>query len=576
MLKKTLLILSISFTATLLLHAQERYTVQVGNFMDARAEDFSGLRSIGFVYATRLDDQVSRVMLGGYDTRAAAEKAVAQVRAKGYPSAYTQQVFLQEGMVVAVIQVGTEKSNARINWQRYAAAGELYAIMGADDIRIVTKPYAGMEEARKSLDGVRKLGFKDAFVRTVNSMTLHRLTEFETGIKKALIPLNIQKETPVTQPSIAVIPTGYENTDQRVKSPDAIPVIPPPVSSANTDGMQARSTGSVALVQAPAIRGNIKRRSALDLQQALKTEGAYTGSLDGYYGNGTSTGYNTFAASNRQMTRYRALADNTQQPGLSPTAARFQKALDNMHSDAAAVVEVTTAGGPLAKAYQAYVLFANRGASNEVNQLMNTAIRESFQGKTMRKTPPFDIRSTYAYNNLDQLLLHIHYLHSAPGNAVIAPCWLAQRHPAEMARVYEAYAGYADADFPFRACDQFATWSEIAMMTAMAQDLGVNTGENAAAAAKRAKLFSAPPAPQKDEEVSLENWNIRVWKGLDAWAQRDPLNKDLITAFRVVYHQSQVRLEDHFMDKGFNAEAARSLALTTLQTMVGHHLQRFL
>jgi hypothetical protein len=579
MLKKTLLLISISFTTTLLLQAQERYAVQVGNFMDARAEDFSGLRSIGFVYATRIDAEVSRVMLGGYDTKAAAERAVAQVRAKGYPNAYAQQIFLQEGMVAAVIQVGTEKSNARINWQRYATAGELYGIMGADDIRIVTKPYASMEDARKSLDGVRKLGFKDAFVRTVNSMTLHRLAEFETGIKKPLIPLNIQKETAVAQPSIAVIPASYENTDQRVKSPDAIQVIPPPAASAANTGtasMQPRSAGSVALVQAPVIRGNIKRRSALDLQQALKAEGAYTGSLDGYYGNGTTAGYNTFASSNRQMLRYRSLAENAQQPGLSPTAARFQKALDNMHNDAAAVVEVTTAGGALAKAYQAYVLFANRGASNEVNQLMNAAIRESFQGKTMRKAPPFDIRSTYSYDNLDQLLLHIHYLHSAPGNAVTAPCWLAQRHPAEMARVYETYAGYADADFPFRACDQFAAWSEIAMMTSMAQDLGVNTAENAAAAAKRAKLFSAPPAPQKDEEIALENWNIRVWKGLDTWAQRDPLNKDLITAFRVAYHQSQVRLEDHFMDKGFNAEAARSLALTTLQTMVGHHLQRFL
>lgn len=73
-----------------------------------------------------------------------------------------------------------------------------------------------------------------------------------------------------------------------------------------------------------------------------------------------------------------------------------------------------------------------------------------------------------------------------------------------MARVYEAYADYSDADFPFRGCDQLSTWPEVATLSAIAQDLGVNTSENAAAAAQRARLFSAPAAPQKEAEIRLE------------------------------------------------------------------------
>ncbi len=569
----------VALAAVLLLHAQERYAVHVGNFMEARGEDFASLRSIGFVYASPVESGVSRIMLGGYDSKTAADKAVNAVRAKGYPNAYAQQIFLNEGMNVTIIQIGTEKSSTRINWTRYAAAGDLYGIIGPDDIRIVTGPYANADEARKKLDAVRKSGFKDAFIRVSNSMTLHRLTEFETGIKKPLIPLNIQTEQPTTQqqPSIAVIPPSYEATQTRIKSPE--PAAPAPIAantSAAPAAMQARSGSAVTLVQMPVIRSTVKRRSVLDLQQALKAEGAYSGNLDGLYGNGTSSAYATFASTNRQMLRYKALSENATPPGLTPAAVRFQQALNTMHNDQAAVVEVTTAGGPLAKAYQAYVLFTSRGASTEVNQLMNIAIKESFEGKTLRKAPPFDTRAAYAYTNLDQLLLHIHYLHSAPGNAVSAPCWLSQKHPAEMARVYETYANYSDGDFPYRGCDQLASWPEIAILGSMAQDLGVNTVENAQAAAKRAKLYSSPPPPLREEEVSLENWNIRLWKGLDAWAQRDPLNQDLVKAFRVAYFQSEVRLEDHFMDKGFNAEAARSLALSTLQTIVGHHLQRFL
>ena len=567
------------FAAAFSLSAQERYTVQVGNFMEARADDFSKLRSIGFVHAAPVDAGVSRIMLGGYDAKAAADRAVAAVRAAGYPNAYAMQVFLNEGMNVAIIQLGSEKSNAKTNWARYAAAGDLYGIMGVDDVKIVAGPYANVEEARKKLDDIKKAGFRDAFVKVVNSMTLHKLTEFETGIKKPLIPLQIQPVKPAEPASsISVIPPSYEQTQSRIKSPEAQVNTPQQPASPQpaTPTMQPRSTGAIALVQMPVIRSNVKRRSVLDLQQILKEQGAYTGSLDGYYGNGTANAYNDFAGSHRQTMRYAASTEHNTRPGMTPTAIRFQRALDAMNDDAAAVVEVTTANGPLAKAWQAYVLYTNRGASADVNQLMNTAIRESFDGKILRKSPPFDTRSTYSYTSLDQLLLHIHFLHSAPGNLVTTPCWLAPRHPAEMARVYEAYADYSDADFPFRGCDQLSTWPEVATLAAIAQDLGVNTSDKAAAAAQRARLFSAPAAPQKENEISLENWNIRLWKGLDAWAQRDPLNKEMVTAFRAAYHQSQVRLEDHFMDKGFNAEAARSLALQTLQTLTAHHLQRFL
>lgn len=558
------------------LFAQERYTVVVGNFMEARATDFSALYSIGFVYAAPLEAGVSRIMVGGYDTKAAADRAVAAVRAKGYPSAYAMQIFLNEGMMVNVIQLGVEKANARINWERYAKAGDLYGIMGADDLRIVAGLYASTEEARKQLSAIRQAGFKDAFIRTTNSMLLHRLAEFETGIKKPLIPLNIQPEppAPANAPAAASIPvitpSAYEQTDLRVKSPQA-----PPTDNA-VPAVTTRASSATTSVQMPSIRGNIRRRSALDLQQALKAEGIYAGSLDGMYGSGTASAYQNFANTNRQMLRYQAIISGVAKPGQSPAAVRLQNALNAMETDQAAVAEVTTSGGPLAKAWQAYWSFVNRGASGEVNQLMNSAIQEAFNPKTLRKNPPFDHRAAYAYNGLEQLLLHLHYVHSAPGVAVTVPCWISRKHPREMSRVYESYATHADTDFPYRGCDQALTWPEVAIMEAIAQDLGVNTTANAAAVAKRAKLFNVPSAPLKEEEVALENWQIRLWRSLDAWAQRDALNQDMIKAFRVAYHQSQVRLEDHFMDKGFNAEAARALTLSTLQTLLTHHLQRFL
>ncbi len=580
MLKRFSLTIALA-VGSLVLLAQERYTVAVGNFMEARAADFNALYSIGFVYAAPLEAGVSRIMVGGYDTKAAADRAVAAVRAKGYPSAYAMQIFLNEGMMVNVIQLGSEKANARINWERYTKAGDLYGIMGADDLRIVAGLFANTEDARKQLNVIRQAGFKDAFIRTINSQMLHRLAEFETGIKKPLIPLNIQSEqpvptnTPATASIPVIVPPAYDQPDLRAKSPQA------PASPATPDGSiplvtTTRAPLNPGSIQMPSIRGNIRRRSALDLQQALKAEGVYTGSLDGMYGSGTASAYNNFANTNRQMLRYQAITSSPIKPGQSPAAARLQNALHAMETDQAAVVEVTTSGGPVSKAWQAYWAFVNRGPSSEVNQLMNSAIQEAFNSKTLRKNPPFDHRATYAYNGIEQLLLHLHYVHSAPGVVATVPCWVSRKHPREMTRVYEAYAAHADADFPYRGCDQVLTWPEVAIMEAIAQDLGVNTTANTAALARRAKLFNLPSAPLKEEEVALENWQIRLWRSLDTWAQRDALNQDMVRAFRVAYYQSQVRLEDHFMDKGFNAEAARTLALSTLQTLLTHHLQRFL
>lgn len=66
------------------------------------------------------------------------------------------QIFLNEGMNVAIIQLGAEKSTAKTNWARYTAAGDLYGVMGIDDVKIVAGPYANVEEARKKLEDIRK------------------------------------------------------------------------------------------------------------------------------------------------------------------------------------------------------------------------------------------------------------------------------------------------------------------------------------------------------------------------------------------------------------------------------------
>jgi len=49
-----------------------------------------------------------------------------------------------------------------------------------------------------------------------------------------------------------------------------------------------------------------------------------------------------------------------------------------------------------------------------------------------------------------------------------------------------------------------------------------------------------------------------------------------MSAFRLTYHQSQVRLEDHYMDRGLSTNDSRDLATAMLQNLIGAQLDRFL
>ena len=78
------------------------------------------------------------------------------------------------------------------------------------------------------------------------------------------------------------------------------------------------------------------------------------------------------------------------------------------------------------------------------------------------------------------------------------------------------------------------------------------------------------------ERKALMDWNESVWKGIDGWATRDPLLAEISTALKISYFQTQVLLEDFYMDEGFDEKDSKGLALVTLKALVAHHFDRFI
>lgn len=595
---RKLFILFSFLCAAALAPAQNYYAVRVGSFVDVRPQDFDAIRPFGFVYAIQADANLYDIHIGAFEDRITAEKTLIEVKRKGYANASVIERFPSEGVTISVIQLGVSAPGKAVDWQKFTKAGELYVIAGSENLKIATGTFPDMETARQRLATLKKTGFPDAFIRSVNSIFLHKAGDFETGIKKPLIPLvfeeapktsrprttapSVQRTNtrPTTQQPITQDPYGKEpprsyeeNSGWTVKSPQVqqpqqqqgmtakgVVEAPPPVSKA---------------VAMPKIRANVKRRSALELQKTLKEAGTYKSDLDGYYGGGTASAFQSVYDNNRVIQKYRLLAEHAG----TKSGNRLQQTINNIPTDGLASRALETFNEPASLAYRAYLLFRSFGPDKQVNALMNNALRGAYSGKTMKGRLPFDYNATYAYEDLNQLVLHLYYIHSAPGNVYTAPCWLNERHPSESATAQSIIADYSDVGFALKACDQLSNWETIAVLEAIAADL--NAGEMPSAAvmgaatSRRTQLSLSSKALTDKELKETENWNARTWVGLNGWATRDPLNEQMVAAFKVVFFQSQVLLEDYYMDRGIKAEDAKGLALATLKTLVGPYVERF-
>ncbi len=575
---KSLPILLLLLCMSMVSFGQKFYTVHVGTFVNAKSADFDPIRKLGFVYSYPMDGDLTQVFLGGYDDKAAAQKVANDLKVLDY-NAYVVEKNLKEGRTVTIIQIATRALNRSIEWSKFEPFGELYAIVGSDKVKIAAGVYSNVNEAKPQLNSIRKAGFKDAFIKNVNDALLVKLSAFETRIKKPLIPLAIGEERPNRSKATTSTPAPTKTI------PSTIPKTYSKVPESYAKGeVQARSPLGNTRPKAtpaslPAIRGKVKRGSVLELQKVLKSERTYKSSLDGYYGKGTASAYEKAKTQNPQYQKYELLS-NLMKSTAEEEGDQVQYAINHLLDQNSAVYTLERSQAPIAKAYRAYLMFRKLGPGAEVNGLMNTAIRSAYEGKRLGNQPPFDYRATYAYEDLNQLILHIHFIHAAPDNNYGAPCWLAEVHPRETAVAHTAFANYAAGTLKMASCDQFLSWEEIRTMETIAKDLDgrqkADAGLLNAAASRRAQLFMAPLPLDKRSVAELESWNRSIWQGLNAWAGADPFHAEIVTALKISYFQSQVRLEDYFMDQGFKVDDAKGLALATLESLVGYYLERFI
>ncbi|WP_020571161.1 peptidoglycan-binding protein [Neolewinella persica] len=127
--------------------------------------------------------------------------------------------------------------------------------------------------------------------------------------------------------------------------------------------------------------------------------------------------------------------------------------------------------------------------------------------------------------------------------------------------------------------DLVSQWPEIQTLLAITEDLSAGMANDTRArqlVQQRAQLSVARQPLNETAASRVNNWATTIWTNLEDWATEDPLHAQMFSAFRLSYYQSQVRLEDHYMDQGLSPMAAKDLATAMLQNLSGAQLDRFL
>ncbi len=572
---------------------QYTFTIHIGAFVKAQSSDFAGIKPYGFLYAQRINNLL-QIYMGDYPTEGQAMAVLERVKRHGYADAFVTRRDLSGRADRRVIQLATKPWSDDIDWAHYSTAGPLLVLLEGKLVKILTGPFASVAESNQQLKRIRAAGFRDAFAKKVNEVLLHPVTEFEAGVPlDARITSLAEATPPPQQPSsssdLLMVPpkpkkqqppatTQPPKKDVLTARDAAIPksydVVVPPQSKSIAKPVVANE----ATIAPPKTRGKVKRNSAYELQKIFKNEGVYSKSLDGYYGPGTAAGWTALQQSNEQMKKYLLLAKHQEKTSLKPSGSTLWQHIYMMGDNSQkAIAGLKNSNSPIAKAYRAYAAFAKSGPSKEVNDLMNAAIKQAFANKNLQNKPPFNYDATYDYKQLGQLLLHLRYVQNTTAPNLETPYWLYVKHPKEVQAAFEPTEDQSDFPYPVQDSRPLFDWPELDLLETILADLNTKADKSPSPAAYhlRSRLLLAPKPLSVEHYKAISQWHKNLWKKMDEWGDSDALHGKLLLPLKASYFQTLVRLEDYFMDKGFDARMATGLGLSVMKTWVEDTLDQY-
>lgn len=528
--------------------------VHLGNFSNPTYNDFSKISHLGFLHAKKTDATRADVFLLGFESREKAEEALANIKRLGFTKADLGSKDVSKGAAKYYVQLGSIEKNKKVNWSKFEAVPSLFAFPQSEVLKIVAGPFRTLEEARKELELLKAKGFSDAFARELNEMATFSIGAFESN----------QVLSDVKQNSISAL--SVKGDAPSVITEEATSFWPP-------------KTMDAKIGATPNILSTLKRTSVLSLQKVLKNENYYPGVLSGYYNDATRVSFENALKNLPEMKSF--TSKNEVKTGLPVDLDKLSSIIDRLPEISDPFIAVNKFSDPLAKAYSAYLTFLKNGAGKEVDLKMNAAIKGAFSG--LSKLPPnmpfFDFKAVYSYPNIEQLILHLFYIHSTPDNTIPTPCWLFNAHRKETQAAVNRFNDAKVKNTAISGCDYAMDWQDFRLLNNIMVYLGgkqPDQQELFQAAEERAFLYNSTQALDAASSKNILNWEVQVWEKLELWGKKDPINVRMLTALKIAYFQSFIRIEDHFLQKGMVGADAKNMATAVIATVMTPYLDRFM
>lgn len=492
------------------------YQIQIASLVDPQYEDYKKLSKIGYVFAVELENGLTRIRMGSYNSKSLANRKLEQVRAKGFNSAMLIKVPLEQKDEVYIVQLGSFDQQDAIPWSRLLSLSpNLCAQLSNDKIKIGVGPYAQKESAERQLSSLKGKAREDIFIKRVSIKAIHKVTAFET---RQADPVNTQR-------------------------PNAL------------------------------VRSSVK-----GLQKALNQAALYTESIDGLIGPATEKAAQQFEQENKRYRNYLLLAKEQKQYQIKPMSLEYYINLIPT-KPFSAEEGLQGFEHPMAKVYLAYLYLSGEvhvpGKEKIINDLMNAALQQTFSG--FRGKTRYDFEMRYSYTEVDQLIRHLRSIQGAVVDPPAVPCWLFERHPTVTKDAFAPYWGTKRDDYKVSAsCGSFFDLEEMRILEVIAEDFETGGGsEKGPDRAALARLYTQPSMRSSTEIEEIEAWHQDLWENLNRWAQGSALQKSMYEVLRYSYYDALIALENFYMDRNFSLSQSRAIGLYAIKALVSCRLDEY-
>jgi hypothetical protein len=525
--------------------SRDIYSIQLGVFAEPQPELFQELTSVGMIYIENITgSNLKKVMMSKFEDRGTADIFLQNVKARGFEDAFITRRTVDDTKIVKTIQLASYTVGKSIDLSNTKALGNVYLHIKENEIRVLTGFYIDITSAKIALDKARNNGFPSAFMKDTDIIWLEPLTAFE---ERYLMLGDAMSRASVSTYDEYAVPTL--NTKSNIIYEKGV--------------TNAKAKTSIA-----------------GLQEALKDGKKFDGNIDGVYDEQTQSSLTAFQENNEVYQQY--ASRSIDKPEIMRTKGDIQTLQGNIDlieiNPAVAAANLRKFDHPVAKFYLAYLHFTDKvptASGREVDFLMNDAIKQAYENYNGR--PRFDYSKEHTYPNYQKLFQHFALICYVSDNNPKIPCWMVKEHNYELS---EAFAGLTPPEFTD--CEGFDSYKDVRILKAMARDLDhlpvserleKNESERQSYKARCTELYLNPKKVSLPEQELYEMWNVNLIDAIEQNISKDPLKKEILTAFKVTYFSVYNQLESHYSTKmKFDEDQSKALALATLYALVNYNL----